>query len=187
MGFSSWDCYECGHPLLSTHATNRINRWMNEGVVITRTGRMIFGDYDGYGRLDGEDINPEEPTWYVDLRRARWLVRMVATGVKLADLPAGTKPHWMDAGKDKVTIGNKWRLKEDIAKFIAEVDDAEGARNYDRSWERLLVYHQACWEVAGEPRNRPSKKRQSQPSEDQGHFFDEGTHDMPRPELKGAK
>jgi hypothetical protein len=40
------------------------------------------------------------------------------------------------------------------------------------------VYHRACWELFGCPRDYagPSKN-----SNDQGHFFDEGRHDMDRP------
>ena len=185
MGLFSWDCYECKHPMLMPGATNRVNRWMNDCIVITRTGRMIEGDYDGYGRLDGEDIRPESPTWYDDLWRAKYLLRMVAKGAALADLPAGTEPHWMDKGGEKVSFCGKWNLKADIAKFVDKVDGAP--EREDHSWDRLLAYHTACWIVAGKPKSRPSKKRQSPSSADQGHLFDEGTHDMPNPTMNGAK
>lgn len=185
MGMFSWDCHECGHPMLASRATNRVNQWMTDCVVITRTGRVVEGGYDGYGRLYGEDIRPESPVWHDDLQRAKYLLRMVVKGAKLNDLPAGTEPHWMDAGKEKVSFCGKWNLKEDLIKFVDKVDGAP--EREDHSWDRLLAYHRACWEVAGKPRRKPTKKRQSLSSADQGYFFDEGTHDMPRPELKGAK
>jgi len=56
MGFFSLECKECGHPLLSCYATNDINMWMQNGVAITKNGDTIKGQYDGYGRLDGQDM-----------------------------------------------------------------------------------------------------------------------------------
>ena len=56
MGFFSWDCRGCGHPLLSGWATNRVNAWMQEAVVVESEGRVLEGTYDGYGRVDGEAI-----------------------------------------------------------------------------------------------------------------------------------
>ena len=45
------------------------------------------------------------------------------------------------------------------------------------------AWHRACWEIAGEPAEyKPSKS-----SADQGHFFEEGAHDMADPRLPGWK
>ena len=52
MGFFSWNCKGCGHPLLSGYVTNQTNSWMGDGVAITAKGKIIRGNYDGYGRLD---------------------------------------------------------------------------------------------------------------------------------------
>ena len=57
MGFFSWNCRGCGHPLLSAYVTTPINKWMLEGVAVTAKGNLIIGGYDGYGRLDGLEIN----------------------------------------------------------------------------------------------------------------------------------
>ena len=54
MGFYSWDCKVCGHPLLSSYALADKNKWMNEAVVLFKDGGIVTGEYDGYGRLDGE-------------------------------------------------------------------------------------------------------------------------------------
>ena len=57
MGFFSWNCNECKHPMLSVYATNETNSWMNN-VVIVRPGRgPIQGSYDGYGNVGGYEIN----------------------------------------------------------------------------------------------------------------------------------
>ena len=52
MGFFSWNCRGCDHPLLSRYATNRVNAWMEEVAVIAHTGTLLVGFYDGYGRVD---------------------------------------------------------------------------------------------------------------------------------------
>ena len=51
MGFFSWDCRSCGHPLLSRHVVNGINYWMNDAVTILKNGEVVKGSYDGYGRI----------------------------------------------------------------------------------------------------------------------------------------
>lgn len=71
MGFFSWDCRGCQHPLLSSYSTNHINRWMQDAVVIRRNGVLMRGHYDGYGRVDGKSIpvlNPE--VWHAACHRA---------------------------------------------------------------------------------------------------------------------
>jgi len=61
MGFFSWDCKVCGHPLLCQDATEDKNEWMTQGVALIADGSILKGEYDGYGRLDEYDIgsNPE--------------------------------------------------------------------------------------------------------------------------------
>lgn len=52
MGFFSFNCKACGCPMLSHHATNRVNAWMNDVVVLRRRRvRPLEGPYDGYGRV----------------------------------------------------------------------------------------------------------------------------------------
>lgn len=88
MGFFSWDCRECGHPLLSFYVINDVNYWMNEVVSVLKDGRTIHGRYDGYGRIDdlclvnnGGGLNAcvyhkacwekaGKPTEYVDSKRS---------------------------------------------------------------------------------------------------------------------
>lgn len=56
MGFFSWDCRECGHPMLSKYATNHINNWMRDVVVVEHDGNVVKGEYDGYGRVGGREL-----------------------------------------------------------------------------------------------------------------------------------
>ena len=66
MGFFSWKCEECGHPMLSDGAVNHVNSWMNDVVVIIKNGSILKGSYDGYGRVDDIDIDWDsgEPQCY---------------------------------------------------------------------------------------------------------------------------
>ena len=57
MGLFSWDCKECEHPMLSEYATNNINQWMNDVVVIESNGCILKGSYDGYGRVGQAEIS----------------------------------------------------------------------------------------------------------------------------------
>ena len=51
MGFFSWDCRGCGHPMLSHWSINKINYWMQSVVAIESKGALREGFYDGYGRV----------------------------------------------------------------------------------------------------------------------------------------
>ena len=52
MGFFSWNCNECDHPMLSQYAINDVNAWMHEVVVISPDSKeTLQGFYDGYGRV----------------------------------------------------------------------------------------------------------------------------------------
>ena len=56
MGFFSYNCKGCGHPLLCTQATTEINAWMTKSVVLFQDGTMAKGQYDGYGRVGGMEL-----------------------------------------------------------------------------------------------------------------------------------
>lgn len=51
MGFFSQDCNGCGHPALSSMATQDKNDWMSHVVALQPNGSIIMGEYDGYGRV----------------------------------------------------------------------------------------------------------------------------------------
>lgn len=58
MGLWSWCCKGCGNSILCAGATNEINAWMNRAVAITPDESILRGSYDGYGRLNGREIDP---------------------------------------------------------------------------------------------------------------------------------
>ena len=60
MGFFSWDCKECGHPMLCAQAIEDKNKWMTDVVVLLRDGTVFKGEYDGYGRVSGREIDDLE-------------------------------------------------------------------------------------------------------------------------------
>lgn len=71
MGFFSCLCKGCHHPLLSKMATEKINVWMSDVVVLARRGTRIVGEYDGYGRVDSHEVFEQgEPCAY---HRACWV------------------------------------------------------------------------------------------------------------------
>ena len=52
MGMFSYRCRGCEHPLLSRYATNYINDWMENTVVLAPDdGVVAAGIYDGYGNV----------------------------------------------------------------------------------------------------------------------------------------
>jgi hypothetical protein len=57
MGFFSWNCKRCGHPMLSEYALEDKNEWMNDVVVIENNGSILKGKYDGYGCVDDREIS----------------------------------------------------------------------------------------------------------------------------------
>ena len=57
MGFFSWNCNGCGHPMLNPYSVNGIYSWMANVVVIEGGSKTLLrGEYDGYGRVDDRDI-----------------------------------------------------------------------------------------------------------------------------------
>lgn len=46
MGLFSWECKACGLPILVPHATNKVNRWMNQAVAVDRNGKFYNGSYE---------------------------------------------------------------------------------------------------------------------------------------------
>lgn len=64
MGFFSWNCKVCGHSMLNPYSVNHTNGWMADVVVIEESGAILAGEYDGYGRVDGCDIDSNAPQCY---------------------------------------------------------------------------------------------------------------------------
>lgn len=69
MGFFSWDCKACKHPMLSHYAIQDKNAWMTDVVVVGQRGEVTSGEYDGYGRVGGYEELGDNPECY---HRACW-------------------------------------------------------------------------------------------------------------------
>jgi len=78
MGFSSWECNGCGHPLLSEWVTTDVNAWMKQSVIVPTPQRQwrwlgigVFkGSYNGYASIETRQFTISE-AWRVGTR-SRW-------------------------------------------------------------------------------------------------------------------
>lgn len=50
MGFFSWNCKHCGFSVRGVTSFSDI--WMKNVVVLAKDASIVFGEYDGYGRVD---------------------------------------------------------------------------------------------------------------------------------------
>jgi hypothetical protein len=55
MGFFSWNCKECGASMRAANTGSA--HWLSRVVVMFRNGTRLIGEYDGYGRVNGRDID----------------------------------------------------------------------------------------------------------------------------------
>ena len=56
MGLFSWECKHCGHSIKSPYQIPEGWEYMNEVVFLQEHEEPVIGDYDGYGRIGGYDI-----------------------------------------------------------------------------------------------------------------------------------
>ena len=64
MGFFSWDCKKCGKSIRSVYSTDKSDAWMREAVVLEENGSIIKGEYDGYGRVGGYEVDDYDVCMY---------------------------------------------------------------------------------------------------------------------------
>jgi hypothetical protein len=55
MGMFSWECRGCGYSILGPYHLKKNTAWLNEAVLVSKSGKSYHGSYDGYGRLRPED------------------------------------------------------------------------------------------------------------------------------------
>jgi hypothetical protein len=78
MGMFSWCCMKCGHPALSPEACDqKINDWMSDVVAVCKpgpfaSGGIHAGEYDGYGRIGGADLQECGAAGFSLYHRACW-------------------------------------------------------------------------------------------------------------------
>lgn len=57
MGFFSWQCPTCDHSIRHRGACAPSSKWLSEAVAVYPNGDRISGEYDGYGRIGGRDVD----------------------------------------------------------------------------------------------------------------------------------
>jgi len=65
MGYSSYDCKHCNHPVLCAQAADEgINDWMTQAVVLGANGTRALFEFDGYsGSVDHVSLPYGETVW----------------------------------------------------------------------------------------------------------------------------
>ena len=63
MGLFSWQCKKCDHSIKAPYNIPAGWEYMTEAVVLREGKEPVIGEYDGYGRVNDEEINwhLEEP------------------------------------------------------------------------------------------------------------------------------
>ena len=124
MGFFSFDCSECGHPMLCPEATNDINFWMTDVIVMTPYG-IISGKYNGYGKVGEVSINlkDENTVW---LHEACWVAssKMSCDYYKVSD-SSRDQGWFFEPGKHDMEMpGDKFEMPyHGNMELEVEVDD----------------------------------------------------------------
>ena len=57
MGFFSWNCNGCGESVKAPYSLPKEIAWQNDCVATTPLANLSRGSYDGYGRINGIDID----------------------------------------------------------------------------------------------------------------------------------
>lgn len=151
MGFFSYNCKECGHPLLSQGATDPgINDWMVEAVVLTGEGSRILGEYDGYGRVGDYEIDYGEDV--ACLHRACWEVAEKPEYEKYGSPSdsASDQGFFFDCEHDLIDP----RITEDRDRLLQEGIAARTKRRFDARARDVFE-----WLASEDPEFEPWKKR----------------------------
>jgi len=61
MGLFSWECKHCDHSIKAPYNIPYGWEYMSKAVLLQEHEEPIIGDYDGYGRIDGDDIQTMNP------------------------------------------------------------------------------------------------------------------------------
>jgi len=57
MGFFSWNCKGCGESIKAPYDIPEGIEWQNNAIVIGQGPNINRGSYDGYGRINGIEVN----------------------------------------------------------------------------------------------------------------------------------
>lgn len=142
MGFFSFDCKECGHPMLCNYSSDEeINGWMKEAVVLEPNGSRLIGEYDGYGRVGGSsyadgDIG-DDAVW---LHQACWEV----AGKPERDAFDGPSDHSADQGyffdREHDMIDPRVTDEEERKRLLEEGIRIREEHRYERRAEKVAEW-----------------------------------------------
>lgn len=59
MGFFSYTCAKTGLPVMADAGASTEDLVLCDATLVPRRGKCISGLYDGYGRLDGQEITEQ--------------------------------------------------------------------------------------------------------------------------------
>lgn len=148
MGFFSYDCKHCGHPMLSEYATDPgINEWMSKAVVIQGEDPLdhFSGTYDGYGRLGGGgDCSFDSEVW---VHLACWEV-VGKPGASMYTGPSKSSEdqgYFFDDG-DHDMIDPRITDQEERAALLAKGQADRNERRYNAKARQLVE-----WKFDGPP------------------------------------
>lgn len=64
MGLFSYLCEGCQVSIKAPFGLKKKHAWMNECVAVLENGSILKGEYDGYGKVDGIDLNLAPACWW---------------------------------------------------------------------------------------------------------------------------
>jgi len=147
MGFFSWDCKLCGHPLLSEHVLEDKNKWMNKCVALFESGSVIKGSYDGYGRLGDNDVEDQagEPECY---HEACWIISGKPTEFKEESRSSRDQGYFFDPDTHNMPEPKKENI--DLIKTTAELGHQVTCDTWTiASLQRLVIIAADGYEAQG--------------------------------------
>jgi hypothetical protein len=121
----SWKCKGCERPLLSPHSINKVNAWMSEITAVSQAKVVTGGEYDGYGRISGIDIQVDFDL--VDRLGGKARPCFLLTGSdRFVDNGDGTMTKVNDSPRDYLTLWHTacWRVAGEPDEFDGHCDDS---------------------------------------------------------------
>ena len=132
MGFFSQTCRGCEHSVISSYAATDATAWMTQAVVLTLSGSLLRGEYDGYGTVDGREyaIGESNEVWH----QVCWDLMGSPTTFTAASNHAGDQGYFFDdddyPSGPPSSVGDLERLRD-----VAEAVEAER----QRAWEQAMA------------------------------------------------
>lgn len=123
MGFFSWNCRACGKSVRSAYTNAGHGQWMAQAVVATKSGSIVKGEYDGYGRVGDREFDLNDAGPFTIWHLACWDGVTAFAGQSES---AGDQGHFCDEvltlfppGHDPAEV--RRRHVSEVARILAEI------------------------------------------------------------------